>query len=143
MKEPSRQPNTPLAINPESMMGLRIKGASLYRLERDPETVTAIYRRIVASAEAEDTDVSTLAAALMETNRQAEAVEMLTGYIGQHLDSRLAIDVLLVLDREKAAPYVRSLIASDLLSEKRHRRVGPQPRGPRPVRIRRHRLPHL
>ena len=107
-----------LAINPESMMGLRIKGASLYRLERDPETVTAIYRRIVASAEAEDTDVSTLAAALMETNRQAEAVEMLTRYIGQHLDSRLAIDVLLVLDREKAAPYVRRLIASDLLSAK-------------------------
>lgn len=107
-----------LAIDPDSMMGLRIKGASLYRLERDPETVVAIYRRIVDSSEAEDTDVSTLAAALMETNRQQEAVEMLTRYIEQHLGSRLAIDVLLVLDRDKALPYVRSLIASDLLSEK-------------------------
>lgn len=107
-----------LAIEPDSMMGLRIKGASLYRLERDHEAVVKIYRRIVESPEVEDTDVSTLAAAMMETGRQSEATEILSKYIERHLNSRLAIDVLLVLDREKAAPYVRSLITSDILSEK-------------------------
>lgn len=107
-----------LAIDPDSMMGLRIKGAALYRLDRGHEAVAEIYSRIVASPEAEDTDVSTLAAALMECGRQDEAVEMLTGYLANHLDSRLAIDVLLVIDRQKAEPYVRSVIASGFITEK-------------------------
>lgn len=107
-----------LAIDPNSMMGMRIKGASLYRLERSHDAVAAIYSKIVASNEAEDTDVSTLAAALMECGRQEEAVEMLTKYLAEHLNSRLAIDVLLVIDRKKAEPYVRSTISSGFISEK-------------------------
>jgi len=107
-----------LAIDPDSMIGLRIKGAALYRLERCHETVVEIYTRIVASSEAEETDVSTLAAALMECGRRNEAAGMLIQYLDAHPDSRLAIDVLLVIDRENAEPYVRKAISSGFLSEK-------------------------
>lgn len=107
-----------LAIDPESVMGLRIKGAALYRLERGPEAVAEIYKKVISSTEAEDTDITTLAAVLTESGRSAEAVEMLTNYLREHLNSRLAIDVLLVLDRAKAEPYLRSIISAGFITEK-------------------------
>lgn len=107
-----------LAIDPDSVMGMRIKGAALYRLERGPEAVAEIYSKVIASTEAEDSDVSTLAAALIECNRNAEAIDMLTSYLESHIHSRLAIDVLLVLDRSKAEPYLRNIIAEGFITEK-------------------------
>ena len=107
-----------LAIDPDSIMGLRIKGAALYRLERGAEAVAEIYSRVVESQEVEETDISTFAAALMETGRQTQAAEMLCKYLNEHLNSRLAVDVLLVLDKEKAYPFVRSIINSGYVGEK-------------------------
>ncbi|MCM1077336.1 MAG: hypothetical protein NC411_08260 [Bacteroides sp.] len=107
-----------LAIDSGSIMAMRIKGAALYRLERNPETVAEIYRKIIDSTEAEETDVSTLAASLIECGKQDEAVEMLTSYLKDHLHSRLAIDVLLVLDRNIAEPYVRNIITAGYVNEK-------------------------
>ncbi|HBN63269.1 MAG: hypothetical protein JFT10_12920 [Muribaculaceae bacterium] len=107
-----------LAIDASSIMALRIKGAALYRLERGPEVVASIYGKVIESSEAEETDISTYAAALIECGRQTEAVAMLTSYLKEHLHSRLAIDVLLVLDRNIAEPYVRSIISAGFITEK-------------------------
>ncbi|MBD5319273.1 MAG: hypothetical protein HDS09_08485 [Bacteroides sp.] len=107
-----------LAIDANSIMAMRIKGAALYRLERGPEAVAEIYRKVIESTEAEETDISTLAAALIECGRQEEAVTMLTDYLREHLHSRLAIDVLLVLDRKIAYPYLRSIISAGFITEK-------------------------
>ncbi|MDE6430034.1 MAG: hypothetical protein K2K65_02560, partial [Duncaniella sp.] len=107
-----------LAIDANSIMAMRIKGAALYRLERGPEAVAEIYRKVIESTEAEETDISTLAAALIECGRQEEAVTMLTDYLREHLHSRLAIDVLLVLDRKIAYPYLQSIISAGFITEK-------------------------
>ena len=107
-----------LAIEAGSIMAMRIKGAALYRLERGPEVVAELYRKVIESSEAEDTDVSTLAAALIECGRQEEAIAMLSAYLKDHIHSRLVIDVLLVLDRRYAEPYLRALMATGLISEK-------------------------
>lgn len=107
-----------LAIDANSIMAMRIKGAALYRLERGPEIVAEIYGKVIESTEAEETDISTLAAALIECGRQDEAVTMLTNYLREHLHSRLAIDVLLVLDRKIAEPYLRSIISAGFITEK-------------------------
>ncbi len=107
-----------LAIDAGSIMALRIKGAALYRLERGPEVVAELYKKVIDSTEAEDTDVSTLAAALIECGRQDEAIAMLSTYLKDHIHSRLAIDVLLVLDRRYAEPYLRALMATGIISEK-------------------------
>lgn len=107
-----------LAIDPNSIMGMRIKGAALYRLERGPEAVAEIYRKVIESAEVEDTDISTYAAVLTECGRSEEATQMLVSYLKTHLHSRMAIDVLLVLDRVKAEPYLRSIIETGFITEK-------------------------
>ncbi|MDE6117906.1 MAG: hypothetical protein K2O30_04980 [Duncaniella sp.] len=106
-----------LAIDPKAMMAARIKGAALYRLDRDMATVAELYTRILESNEAEDSDASTLAAALVELNRQPEAIEMLKKYIPAHYNPRLALNILLVLDRPSAAPLVESLIRETVMSE--------------------------
>lgn len=107
-----------LAIDPDSIMGLRIKGAALYRLERGPEAVAEIYRRIIASAEAEESDISTLAGALIESGKTQEAIALLSNYLKDHLHSRVALDVLLVLDLDNALPFLRSLMSAGFVTEK-------------------------
>lgn len=106
-----------LAIDPNAMMAARIKGAALYRLDRDMATVADLYTRVLESNEAEDSDASTLAAALVELNRQDEAIEMLKKYIPTHYNPRLALNILLVLDRNAAAPLVETLIRETVMSE--------------------------
>lgn len=107
-----------LAIDPNAMMAARIKGAALYRLERDMDTVAELYKKVLDSGEAEDSDASTLAAALVELDRQDEAIEMLKKYIPSHYNPRLSLNILLVLDCEAAAPLVENLIRETIMSEK-------------------------
>ncbi len=106
-----------LAIDPSSVLGARIKGAALYRLERDMPTVAALYESVLKTPEAEDSDASTLAAALVELDRQAEAVDLLKSYIESRYHPKLAIDVLLVLDIEAAKPFVKRSIKEAMLTE--------------------------
>lgn len=106
-----------LAIDATSVMALRIKGAALYRLERDPQLVADIYRKVSESAEVEESDISTYAAALIECNQKEEAIRVLSGYLKNHLNSRQVIDVLLVLDGKIAEPYIRSVMAADYTTE--------------------------
>ncbi len=106
-----------LAIDPNAMMAARIKGAALYRLERDMNTVAELYTKVLESGEAEDSDASTLAAALVELNRQDEAIEMLKKYIPTHYNPRLSLNILLVLDSKAATPLVENLIKETMMSE--------------------------
>lgn len=106
-----------LAIDPTAVMAARIKGAALYRLERDMKTVADLYTQVLKSPEAEDSDASTLAAALVELNRQDEAIKLLKEYIPTHYNPRTAINVLMVLDIESATQYVNNVIRDTAMNE--------------------------
>lgn len=106
-----------LAIDPSAIMAARIKGAALYRLERDMKTVADLYTKVLKSPEAEDSDASTLAAALVELNRHDEAIALLKEYIPTHYNPRTAINVLMVLDLPAALPYLESVIRDTVMTE--------------------------
>lgn len=100
-----------LAIDPDSTMALRIKGVSLYHLQRDPEGVSQAYRKVIASGEAQESDIATLAASLVESGHNAEAIKILKEYIATNPTSKMAIDVLLMIDVDQAKPYLEYLFA--------------------------------
>lgn len=106
-----------LAINPASIVATRIKGASLYRLNRDMDTVVELFTKVVNSPEVEDSDVATLAAALVAVNRQKGAIDLLKDYIPKHDNSRTALNVLMVLDLEAAIPFVKKEMESAIKTE--------------------------
>lgn len=106
-----------LAIDAESMKAMRIKGTSLYRLDRDKQEVVDLYTTIVTSEECVESDVAALGATLSEVDRITDAKDLLSGYLLVNPEARSVINVLLYLDKEMGAPYLRSLIKSDRISE--------------------------
>lgn len=106
-----------LAIDPTSVVAARIKGASLYQLNRDMNTVVELYTKVVDGPEVEESDVATLAAALVAVNRQKEAADLLKDYIPKHDSPRTAINVLMVLDLDAAIPYLEKEIESATMTE--------------------------
>ncbi|MCM1137879.1 MAG: hypothetical protein NC453_04765 [Muribaculum sp.] len=106
-----------LAIEPSSVVAARIKGASLYQLNRDMDTVVELYTKVVNGPEVEESDVATLAAALVAVNRQKEAAALLKDYIPKHESPRTAINVLMVLDLDAAIPYVEKEIENVTMTE--------------------------
>lgn len=104
-----------LAIDPTSIMAMRIKGAALYRMENRTEEVIEIYRKIYASGEVIDSDIATLSAALVEVGKGKEAMRNLREYLAKNPDSRVALDVILVIDPEEASKYLRSYFEHNCL----------------------------
>lgn len=106
-----------LAIDPKALLAARIKGASLYRLGRDMNTVADLYTMVIESPEAEDSDASTLAGALVELNREKEAIEILKKFISTHYHPRLSLNILLMLDRQAAIPHIENIIRETMMGE--------------------------
>ncbi len=95
-----------LAISPDSVEAIRMKGMALYALKRDMPAIIELMEPLVANPQAIESDLSVLVGAMVETGRAAEAVDRVTIYLDTHSVSRNPLGLLLSLKPESAATYL-------------------------------------
>lgn len=95
-----------LAVDSSCLEALRLKGRAMYRLGRDKNEVTRIFRTVLDHPDSNDSDASAYAATLIELGRTDEAVNLLEETIIRHPMAQMPIDLLMNVDFARAEPYI-------------------------------------
>lgn len=106
-----------LAIDPDSVLAMRIKGTALFQMDHDRNEIVSLYERIVASPDALEADMAAYGAALFESGRRREAIDTLKNYLLALPFCEKVARVLMAIDLAEAEPFVRKIMNSDAFTE--------------------------